>query len=524
MSAEEELRLGRNNRTVAYIRVSDVSQVDGHSLEAQQREIERWCQYRKYPLIKTYTEAGVSAHTDQIEKRPELLRLLQDAEQKEFDIVVVHTLDRWARKLSIQIQALTHLAKVNVGFASVSENFDATTSQGRWMLNQMGANNEYFSDLLGIHVRKAFSLMSETGLPVGPVPFGYKRQEDKKLPPLKVEQEFEVVKEIFRQRDEGHTYGEIAGWLKEHGFCTRESHNFTAHAVRDILGNRFYCGYVKYKGKEYPGKHEAIISEELFQKVQTRKQIRRPRRSVHGPKGLLQGIVACSHCGNGLQSDRYYNKIPIYRERHAHECPTNETSIVAEVIDKQVAIVVHSLVLNPDWKQQMVKAAVSSYEGPKPEDLREKRRRLGKAYADGAFSDVEYKERMAEIDRQLEQTSIVTPPDIEQAVELFSNLPMLWNEATTEERRTLLKSLVELVYVDIKTKQVTAIKPTPACRALYGIGIKAGPDTPVKLILSGKTPILLEMVETGENRSVPETRFGWAFPVNVMSLSLPIMP
>ena len=126
----------------------------------------------------------------------------------------------------------------------------------------------------------------------------------------------------------------------------------------------------------------------------------------------------------------------------------------------------------------MVKAAVSSYEGPKPEDLREKRRRLGKAYADGAFTDNEYKERLADIDRQLEQTSTVTPPDIEEAVELFSNLPMLWNEATTEERRTLLKSLVELVYVDIKTKQVSAIKPTLAGHYMV-LGL---PQDPTRLL------------------------------------------
>ena len=51
--------------------------------------------------------------------------------------------------------------------------------------------------------------------------------------------------------------------------------------------------------------------------------------------------------------------------------------------------------------------------------------------------------------------------------------------------------------MDIKTKQVTAIKPTPACRALYGVGIKAGLDTPVKLMFHDKTPILLEMVVDG---------------------------
>jgi hypothetical protein len=94
---------------------------------------------------------------------------------------------------------------------------------------------------------------------------------------------------------------------------------------------------------------------------------------------------------------------------------------------------------------------------------------------------------------------------IEEAIELFSNLPMLWSEATTEEKRVLLKSLVELVYLDIKTKTVTGIKPTPAFLALYGVGINSGPDTPVKLMFHDKTSIKLDLVETGESKSIPET-------------------
>ena len=62
-------------------------------------------------LFKVYTEAGVSAHKDEIESRPELMRLLGDVPRNQFDIVVVHTLDRWARKLKNQIHALDILAK-----------------------------------------------------------------------------------------------------------------------------------------------------------------------------------------------------------------------------------------------------------------------------------------------------------------------------------------------------------------------------------------------------------------------------
>jgi len=498
MNNEEE-RFLKTDRTVAYIRVSDESQVDGHSLEAQQREIERWCQNHKYAKPKIYVDAGVSAYTDNIEKRLQLVQLLKDAEQGDLDIVVVHTLDRLSRKLSVQMQVLDRLAKVKVGFASVNDPFDYSTPQGRLMLNQMGAYNEFFSGLLGIHVRKAFHFMAETGLTVGPVPFGYNRQEDKKLPPLKVEKEAEAVIEIFQRRADGQSNGEIATWVNSQNFHTRDGNFFTTHAVKDILNNQFYCGFVKYNKKLYTGKHEAIISQEIFKRVQARKQTKKTIREVHGPKGLLQGIVVCSTCGNRLHSDRKSQKLPMYRERHAHECPTNETSIMAEVIDKQVATVVHSLQILPDWKQQMAQLAVTNYNGPKPEDLREKRRRLGKAYANEAFGDIEYEMRLAEIDRQLDQASVTTPPDIEDAIELFSNIPMLWNEATQEERQTLLRSLVELVYVDIKTKRVTAIKPTPAFRVLYGVGINSGPNTPVTLMFHDKTPIKLDLVETGES-------------------------
>lgn len=396
----------RGNRTAAIIRVSDESQVDGHSLEAQRLGIERWCQQRGYVLLKEYKEAGVSAHTDEIEKRPELLRLLEDAEHGDFDIVVVHTLDRLARKLSIQMQALSRLARAGVGFASVNDPFDYATPQGRLMLNQMGSYNEFFSDLLGIHVKKAFQVIAESGFTVGPVPFGYIRQE-KGLPPRKVELEARGVNEAFQLRNEGRSYGDIAAWLNAQGFRTRDDHVFTAHAVKDMLNNRFYCGYVKYKGKDYKGKHEPIISEELFQGVQARRQRRELVRTVHGPKGLLQGMVVCAHCKHPLQSDRHRQQVPLYRERHAHECPTNNTSITAEVIDKQVATIVHSLELRPDWSRRMAELAVANYTGPDLNTLHEKRRRLGKAYADGAFTDEEYYRRQQEIDQQLLQASNV---------------------------------------------------------------------------------------------------------------------
>jgi site-specific DNA recombinase len=183
-----ETRIRSGKRAVGYIRVSDDSQIEGYSLDAQKAEIEHWCKRRGYTLIKVYVEAGVTAHSDRIERRPQLAQLLKEAEQNQFDIVLVHSLCRWARRLRIQITALEILSKAKVDFVSVTEAFDSTTHQGRLMLNQMGCFNEYFSDQLGEHVKKAFRLKANSGLTVGPVSFAYRYQE-KGLPPAKVDNE-----------------------------------------------------------------------------------------------------------------------------------------------------------------------------------------------------------------------------------------------------------------------------------------------------------------------------------------------
>jgi len=115
------------NRVVAYTRVSDPSQVEGYSLDAQKADIIRWCQRRNYELVGTYVEDGKSARSERGEKRPRIMALLEHAKTKPFDIVVVHTIDRCSRNVGVQRQALQLLGDAGIGFASVMEDFDFTT-------------------------------------------------------------------------------------------------------------------------------------------------------------------------------------------------------------------------------------------------------------------------------------------------------------------------------------------------------------------------------------------------------------
>jgi site-specific DNA recombinase len=470
------------NRVVAYTRVSDPSQVEGYSLDAQEADIIRWCQRRNYKLVGTYVEDGKSARSERIEKRPRIMTLLEDAKARQFDIVVVHTIDRWARNVGVQRQALQMLGDASIGFASVMEDFDFTTPGGKLMLTMMGGVAEFFSDQLAVHVSKAQRYRASIGLPMGSVPFGYRTPDPGGVPQIE-QMQAAAVHEVFERRAEGESTGSLANWLNDRGLKTLKGGIFTAHAIKDMLNCRFYLGKVSYHTEEYQGQHEAIVSEELYERVQARRKFRAITRTVVGPKGLLQGMIACGQCGRGIQSDRHRYGGAMYRERHSHECVTNGRSIMAGRVDDQVKEILTSVELLPEWRKEMARLAVVNKEGPDSKELQEKRRRVSRAYAEGAFSDAEFQAKLDEIDAQLRLTNPIELPTLEEAAQLFESIPQLWEEATPEERRKLLSPLVERVYVDIECSMIGAIRPVLAFRQLLE-GAMARAESSAAMLLS----------------------------------------
>ena len=160
-------------KAVAYIRVSDVSQVEGHSLDAQERLFNELCKNRGWEPVRIYREEGKSAHVDAIARRPVFKKLLDDVTRHEFDVVVVHTLDRWSRNLKITLESLTILGKNNVGLVSIAENIDYSRPEGMLFTQMLGAFAQYYSSALGTHVKKGMEQRALEGKHTGGIPFGY---------------------------------------------------------------------------------------------------------------------------------------------------------------------------------------------------------------------------------------------------------------------------------------------------------------------------------------------------------------
>ena len=91
-------------RAALYARVSSEEQVEGYSLDAQTRAFRSLLEGRGWGSFKEYIEEGRSAHTDDVRKRPVFQEAIKDALAGKYDVLVVHKIDRFSRKLKITLE------------------------------------------------------------------------------------------------------------------------------------------------------------------------------------------------------------------------------------------------------------------------------------------------------------------------------------------------------------------------------------------------------------------------------------
>jgi site-specific DNA recombinase len=97
----------RQYRAVGYRRVSMREQVDGHSLDAQEKNITDYAAAQGWNLVKIYTDAGISAKKDS--HRPALDDLMADAAAGKFDVILVDKVDRFYRHLAGLLRGYTRI-------------------------------------------------------------------------------------------------------------------------------------------------------------------------------------------------------------------------------------------------------------------------------------------------------------------------------------------------------------------------------------------------------------------------------
>jgi site-specific DNA recombinase len=525
-------------RAVGYIRVSSLTQVEGHSLDAQERLFYDLCKNRGWESVRVYREEGKTAHVDAISKRPVFRRLLEDVAKHDFDVVVVHSLDRWSRNIRVSLEAIRILEQNNVGLVSITEKLDWSTPEGRLTAHMLGILAQYYSESLGMHVRKGLDQRAFEGKHTGGLPFGYiscwidengerKRRCQPEHPGgIHIHsQEGPAVIELFKRYSSGSaTLGQLAVLLNEQRLRTRNMHTlpdaagnmvsgprlFTVASVRGILHNPFYAGKMLHRGQLVNAAHEPLISMELFELVQAalRKNCGRSQTLKNKPEReyLLKGIIRCAYCGMPMWSQTYKSGNPYYREhkysRSLQPCSSNGCSLPCYIADTQVGQLVEAIELKPHWLEQVLAILELKDETERVKkarsDVQEKLRRMARAYVDGLFPDEEYHRQRRLLEMELESLVVPGVNAAEEAGNLIHNLPGLWAAANLEERRKLLLTMLDAVYVDAKKyKSIVAIKPKPPFVPVFQVAVSKK-ESPIRILNEPIKGSSVFVVETGE--------------------------
>lgn len=187
-------RLDAPFKVSLYLRVSTDRQAkEGDSLDEQESELRKFCDYRGFHIHKTFIESGKSGGNT---NRPEYQKLLADIESKKINAVVVKKLDRLSRSLLDFEQLMTRLQANEVEFISLRENFDTTTAMGKAMLRVALVFAQLEREQTAERIKDVFAYRAEQGLYNGGVrPFGYDSISSELVPH---KQERKVIEFIFK--------------------------------------------------------------------------------------------------------------------------------------------------------------------------------------------------------------------------------------------------------------------------------------------------------------------------------------
>ncbi|MFA5974687.1 MAG: recombinase family protein [Elusimicrobiota bacterium] len=237
-----------------YIRVSsNESAENGHSLAVQKDAIISYAKKNALTLTKIYQDPGISG--SEIDNRPGLMSMLEDARAHLFSRVVFHKYDRLSRDTLYALWLAKEFRKYDVDLYSIAE-------PGRWdnpsekiYLTIISAFAEFERKRISERLYSGRRKKMELGLfPGGGIPFGYTTKNGELVVS---ENQANIVKRIFRLRMGRNSFQKIADTLNSENVQTQKHRKWFGSTVRAICKNKTYSGFVKC-GEIRKGNHQPI--------------------------------------------------------------------------------------------------------------------------------------------------------------------------------------------------------------------------------------------------------------------------
>lgn len=285
---------------VIYARYSSSNQRE-ESIAGQLRECRQYAEKHELRVIHEYTDSALTGTSD---KRPSFQQMIRDSDRRQFDVVIVWKIDRFARNRYDAAMYRHMLNENGVKVVSAMENI-SDTPEGIILEGLMESLAEYYSANLAENVKRGMYDSAIDRKILSRPTYGYKRGTDGRYEID--DMQACIVQRVFNEYADGKPYMQILADLNADGVTTGNGNRFTNNSLRKMLRNEKYAGVYRYKDIYDEHGIPAIIDRDLFDRVQAeikRRSFTRKRQTpVDGEAYLLTGKLFCGHCGSQMTGE-----------------------------------------------------------------------------------------------------------------------------------------------------------------------------------------------------------------------------
>lgn len=462
-------------QAVAYCRVSTEDQAEeGFSIEGQISKLSDYARVHDLGEVTVVTDAGLSGRNL---NRPGLQQVLQMVEAGDVAHVLIWRLDRLSRNLGDLILLADQLGQAGVALHSFSERIDLSTATGRMFYNVLGSFAQFLREQLSENVQMGMAQARAEGYWVNRPPTGYDLVDRILVP----NSDAPKVVRIFEMRANGASQTTI-----------EDTVGVKHSTVVAILRNRAYLGEMRHKDTWLPGRHQPLITEDLWEAAHKGRA-----KGVKRGQDLMSGKVRCGVCGDKMSIDSNGRGQRYYRCKHRGsgcKLPVRSNKGVLKA-----AVLGLDLLLDEDMRsairrhlaQRREPDAVRRRRTPASTEalaaLHDEQTKLLQLHYKELINDELFAREQARIADEIEHHTYdadVVGVDAVQSFELDANfeelvalldkirISDLWPHATDSERRTLLDELVEEVEVHEEHLTVQLQGAPPLRVAFDEVGLK----------------------------------------------------
>ena len=427
-------------RAALYCRVSSDRQAqEGDSIAAQLDALNKYASERKYTIIGTFVDDGISGTKYD---RDELQRMLSEVEAGHVDIVLVTKMDRLHRSLRNFLNMQDTLDRHGCAWCAIWEpQYDTSTPQGRMIVNTMMNLAQFEAEQTGERVRQVFGHKTQNREVLsGNAPPGYSII-DKHLVP---NADADKIRRAFEIYDSTNSLAETVRAVGGNGLPV------TVQGMKYLLKRRVYIG----ERNGVPDFCEPIVERDLFDRVQIAlsRNIKRSQKRTY----LFSSLIRCAHCGATLSSGTRNDRGKLsqyYRCRHHYQrmfdrCENNRT-VYEYKLEKMLLDMLPDIVIEETRRLEEQQKPVEDYE-KKKKALEKKLERLKVLFVNDEITLDEYRHDKADLLDQIARLAPVTRPEPRGAILSLEgmNIREVYEILTKDEQRMFWRGIIKEIRVD----------------------------------------------------------------------------